>query len=117
MAKIKPDLCQIQRIRSVWALTSSLARSDVKRWLFGMPAKLIRCRLAFLTERYMVGKTPSEIQATRPNEYGVFKPHIFSCKVYQAVRLQKFFNYLAMKQIEKRKGVPDHPKDMENPFP
>jgi hypothetical protein len=64
-----------------------------------------------------VGKTPSEIQATRPNEYGVFKPHIFSRKVYQTVRLQKFFNYLAMKQIEKRKGVPDHPKDMENPFP
>ena len=45
--------------------------------------------------------TPRELQKTR-TEYMAFKPCIFKSRIYQAVRLEKYFTWLEKKRQEKR---------------
>jgi hypothetical protein len=55
--------------------------------------------------------TPSELQATR-QEYSAFKPYIFKQRIFQEVRLQKFYHFYDLQREKKKhsKGKSGDPR-------
>jgi hypothetical protein len=80
------------------------------------PAKLL------LREDVAEGKhllmTPLQLWKSRPDEYMLFQEPFFRNKMYQAVRRQKFVNYLQIKREEKKLSVcrppVNDPEEAEN---
>jgi hypothetical protein len=80
------------------------------------PAKLL------LREDVAEGKhllmTPLQLWKSRPDEYMVFQEPFFRNMIYQAVRRQKFVNYLQIKREEKKLSVckppVNDPEEAEN---
>ena len=51
-----------------------------------------------------IGKTPSELQATRPELYGLVKPEKFKERLYQEIRRLKFAAHLEAKRQKKKEA-------------
>jgi ribosomal protein S21 len=48
--------------------------------------------------------TPAKLQASKKQANTPFKPEMFRARIFQEVRLQKYFNYLKLKRARERES-------------